>query len=579
MRKIFISFLGTNNYIPCNYYVETNPDEKVSGVRFVQEAIIQLYCRGFNKEDVFLCFNTEDALNKNWNNGKHWNPLSKQLEVFSGLEERLESIKDKGLYEGLYKSVSIPEGHSAEEVWQIFEIISGELQDGDSVLLDITHSFRSIPLLGIILLNYCRVVKNIKVELILYGAFEVLGNARDVISMKLEDRNAPLVDLTSFIELQDWITAASDFKNYGKSDKVISLSSERIRPVLRETKGSNLSARDGRDINNRLSEMSKILETNRGKDLDDFDFNLLGKQLKDYSTEIISLTPFSHLIDLIDGKLNQYFDSTRPVWLNAAKWSMDHGLIQQAFTQLQEGMITWMIIQAKGITGSSYFDFTKRKPREFSSSLLNNIPKEDWKGELFEKRELAEIILENIDIAKISKLYKNLSQFRNDINHGGWTNKSMVATRFYQQLKKLIDKTDSFIKSYNSVDHIKDYPNLLVNISNHPFETWLDDQKAAAKDIYSEIIDYKLPNIDPGIEIDDVIDLAMETYNSIVKATDRRPFAVHCHGESTFIYNLIKILEENNIPAFASTTDREVVEHADGSRTYKFKFRGFRTYY
>jgi hypothetical protein len=36
MRKVFLSFLGTTNYFPCNYYREGH--ELVKNIRFVQEA-------------------------------------------------------------------------------------------------------------------------------------------------------------------------------------------------------------------------------------------------------------------------------------------------------------------------------------------------------------------------------------------------------------------------------------------------------------------------------------------------------------------------------------------------------------
>ena len=32
-RKVFLSFLGTNNYVSCNYFTEGNEEEKVSNVK------------------------------------------------------------------------------------------------------------------------------------------------------------------------------------------------------------------------------------------------------------------------------------------------------------------------------------------------------------------------------------------------------------------------------------------------------------------------------------------------------------------------------------------------------------------
>ena len=55
-RKILLSFLGTNNYLGCNYYLEGRPDQKISNVKYVQQALVQLFCKDFS-EQVFLVLN------------------------------------------------------------------------------------------------------------------------------------------------------------------------------------------------------------------------------------------------------------------------------------------------------------------------------------------------------------------------------------------------------------------------------------------------------------------------------------------------------------------------------------------
>jgi len=46
MAKLFLSFLGTNNYEPCVYYQgEKPPLPERRAVRFVQEATIGRYCK------------------------------------------------------------------------------------------------------------------------------------------------------------------------------------------------------------------------------------------------------------------------------------------------------------------------------------------------------------------------------------------------------------------------------------------------------------------------------------------------------------------------------------------------------
>jgi CRISPR-associated DxTHG motif protein len=43
--------------------------------------------------------------------------------------------------------VDIPEGRSEQELWEIFDRVASAVDEGDTILLDITHAFRSIPMI------------------------------------------------------------------------------------------------------------------------------------------------------------------------------------------------------------------------------------------------------------------------------------------------------------------------------------------------------------------------------------------------------------------------------------------------
>ena len=67
-RKVFISFLGTGNYVESLYSITgkiTNP------VRFVQEALIKNLCDTWTADDRILIFCTEKAKQLNWNDNGH----------------------------------------------------------------------------------------------------------------------------------------------------------------------------------------------------------------------------------------------------------------------------------------------------------------------------------------------------------------------------------------------------------------------------------------------------------------------------------------------------------------------------
>ena len=64
MAKIYLSFLGTTDYLPCTYFRE-NVGE-VENVRFLQEAMISLFCSDWTQEDRIRIFVTDTAESKIW---------------------------------------------------------------------------------------------------------------------------------------------------------------------------------------------------------------------------------------------------------------------------------------------------------------------------------------------------------------------------------------------------------------------------------------------------------------------------------------------------------------------------------
>src|SRR5690606_7835290 len=90
-----------------------------------------------------------------------------------GLRDELESLSKKKGFQ--VENIGIPEGHNEEELWEIFKTILDQLEEGDEIILDITHSFRYLPMLTFIIINYARIVKKCSLKAVYYGAFEVLG--------------------------------------------------------------------------------------------------------------------------------------------------------------------------------------------------------------------------------------------------------------------------------------------------------------------------------------------------------------------------------------------------------------------
>ncbi|MBW1982608.1 MAG: TM1812 family CRISPR-associated protein, partial [Deltaproteobacteria bacterium] len=74
MGKIYISFLGTSNYIECTYYYKNT--DPVRNVRFVQEATLKTFCSDWTADDKIFIFTTDEAYSKNWLDNGHIDPAT-----------------------------------------------------------------------------------------------------------------------------------------------------------------------------------------------------------------------------------------------------------------------------------------------------------------------------------------------------------------------------------------------------------------------------------------------------------------------------------------------------------------------
>ena len=118
-----ISVLGTGDYGECKY--KLNRKESVSCC-FIQTSLNSL--ENFDRTFLFL---TKAAKQKN----------------FEKLKQEFEKFSIKTNIEG----IDIPDGRNEGELWDIFEIIEENIEEKEEVWFDITHSFRSIPLIFFLL--------------------------------------------------------------------------------------------------------------------------------------------------------------------------------------------------------------------------------------------------------------------------------------------------------------------------------------------------------------------------------------------------------------------------------------------
>ena len=429
MTPHLLSFVGTGNYEACRYRLGETSSEPV---RYIQLALIELleaFKEQGAKVSVFL---TQQAREKHWE-GQQDTPGERAL--YPSLKEKFQHIS--------IQPISIPEGKSPQELWEIFRIMYDQIQEGDTLYVDITHSYRSLPMFGISLLSYARILKQFSLGGIYYGAIEALGALDTVKKLPPEERLAPVFDLTSVYTLMEWSTAVHLFLRTGIADELADCVSTYLKPVLSDQAKRNLEAIGEKKLAEKLNDFSMNLLTNRGEEIRKGElFFLIKRVFADLEGKNLNLKPLEPLLSLIGETIAPFRQRDIRNNYQAVEWCIKHGWIQQGITQLQETIITHMLELLK----ENQHDLPEKEKvakRELVSSVFfskNNPAAEGVYQDCLKKNpHLAKRIHDHRFCNVAALPFNKLRDPRNDINHGGFV-ENTTANRFKHQLESVLDE-------------------------------------------------------------------------------------------------------------------------------------------
>lgn len=427
-RRVFLSVLGVAFYETCRYRKD---DFTGSETLFVQKSLLEYLQQQENWGgdcDLVLMLLTDLARKNNWDKNLKTRFCAKlQKEVaYQGLEKILLDMNLS------YRDIAIPDGKDSDEMWEIFEVIFDELQDGDELYLDITNSFRYLPMLLVVLVNYAKLLKNVKVKAIFYGNYE----ARDK-----ESNIAPIMDLLPLSVLQDWTLAASDYLRYGQVEKLFELSESSLLPILRNTETRTKDAEKLRSFVTKLKEMVEERTTCRG-------YAIVGsknvRKLKCTASEIqkVTIVQLRPIFEKIKQSLND-FDAKENVLncIKAAKWCCDNKLYQQATTMLEEGLGTFLCCHYQ-------LDYRKMANRDAIFGCISIKTQNKDIEENKANKELVEKILADDSVwgnkAFVTILQKIL-ELRNDYNHAGFKKNPFSAQKVIETIEELLDGIEELL--------------------------------------------------------------------------------------------------------------------------------------
>ena len=552
-RKVFISVLGTGSYKECIYALG---DTQYDKTRFIQKATLQMLDvkEQWTEDDHIYIVMTDGSQEKNWetrtDNGEPKIGLADTLKEMH-LSTPIETIR-------------IPDGNNEDEIWQIFSDIYKVLNDEDELYFDLTHGFRYLPMLVLVLGNYAKFLKNTIVKSITYGNYE---------SRDKETNIAPIINITPLAALQDWTNAAADYLEHGDATKLKNCADKPLITIARETKGQDQDATTLIKLSKQLYEFSNLISFNRGDEI------IIGKQSEQIKALLEKadaeyIRPMGPLFKQIAKSVRNFNPDSPENMIEASRLCLDHSDFQASITLLQEGIVSMLCRKF-------HLDVKDKGDREIATQALNKLGLELHNKEYrplspYKETIIKRIIDSGIISSELANQWNKITEDRNDFNHAG-------LRASYKDAETLRNNISSYLSAVcDEISAIKAYvpgtPPLLVNLSNHPYKDWSEDQKKAAEK-YGEVQDMAFPEIDPAMKIDKIKkEIAVAQIDEIKNMCKERRVTVHIMGEMSYTFYVVSQLKAFGILCICSTSERDTEDLGGGEKKVSFHFKRFRDY-
>ena len=339
-----------------------------------------------------------------------------------------ETFKDKIL------GIVTKYGMNELEIFENFNLIiklQDELEDGDEVYLDITHSFRSNAFWMFLVMNYLTDVedKNITVNAITYGMLEAQ-----------KDGVAPVVDLNAFYKILQWIKGANTLKEYGNSYLI----EENIENGKLSKKLKNFS--DALNMNYIASLRQSI---NSLKKLEDDIDNLEGP------AKLVIPKVIKDFMDRFASEDKDYLFQAK-----LAKWHFEQKRYAMAYINVNEAIIGFVMdtLEFPLLTGDR-----KRDENKLAKDWLNMIISRHESNKTYPSFKVDK---DNIDLYEYIKIFEHSRRVRNEIAHS-------------------IGGKDS---AFNDIDSLKKYCDKIVDLlKNRDFIIKVDEKLGFSKKLKKDL--------------------------------------------------------------------------------------------
>lgn len=376
MITTLVTTIGTGEYSPTTYTFST---QEAYQTNYVAEAICRM------KEIPKVVFLLTQAAR-----AKHWYPLQTCFTAL-GIE-----IEDR----------DIPDGKTEAETWQIFDTLVEAISPNSQVIFDITHAFRSIPILVLLGAAFLRKAKNVEIQGLYYGLY------------RQQQEITPIIDLTPTLRLLDWLTATDKFIATGSAQELGALLNTVQRDFHRQHKPGKGDPRPVKlqGFGTTIQDISRSIELIRPISLLEEDLPKLQHQSTTELAEEVGTfaKPFGLLLETIQKSYaalalpRDAADERQQIHKQflLLEWYVNKQFTAQAILLAREWVVSALCV------GEGIRNYRERVYREVIERQLGAMTGKGDNPSLEQP-----ISRQVVDPKKLKDLWSQLTDYRNDVAH------------------------------------------------------------------------------------------------------------------------------------------------------------------
>jgi CRISPR-associated DxTHG motif protein len=317
-------------------------------------------------------------------------------------------------------------------MWQIFTIITEHIERDDRVIFDITHGLRSLPFLVFLFAAYLKTAKQVIIEAIYYGAFDLKSENNGL---------APIIDLSEFVYMIDWIAASNQFVETGDARQLSKL----LNPHS-DSSGANKKAAESLFNVSLASLLCRPLELGNQADA------LVQDLLEAEQQQPNRVVPFEMLRQQVNqtfssfvGNLDRDAQAALQAQFRLIKWYHNNNRLIEAMTLAREWLLAAVNYKLEGTV-----DIDSRHTREDINDTLWEISQNRPPKELTDS---GKIIHKWPDKRLLITVWNKVRTVRNTLDHAGYERHAPNASKIVVSANQAITSLSQLAKCWD-LDHL-----------------------------------------------------------------------------------------------------------------------------